>query len=136
MRQQIQQVYNANLRNYNITQRCERLLLTIFEQAVENTYLAGIYNETQGFGNWNVQDIFTYLFQSYGRISTNAIRENTQKLTQLVAPHLPVAIIFKQIEDCQRFATAAGAPFTPAQILKAAETLILSTGRYSISYRE
>lgn len=136
MRQQIQQVYNSNLRNYNITQRCERLLLTMLEQAVKSTYLAGIYSETQGFRNRNVQDVFTYLFQTYGRISTNAIRANTQKLTQPVAPHLPVAIIFRQIEDCQRFATAAGAPFTPAQILKAAEMFILSTGRYIISYRE
>ena len=47
-----------------------------------------------------------------------------------------MAIIFKQIEDCNRFATAGGAPFTLAQILKAAETLILATGRYNISYRE
>ena len=99
-RQQIQQVYNANLRNYIIVQRCERVLMTMLEQAIESTYLAGIYSETQGFGNRNVQDIFTYLFQTYGRISTNAILANTQKLTQPVAPHLPVAIIFKQIEDC------------------------------------
>ena len=69
-------------------------------------------------------------------MSTKAMQNNTTKLTQPVAPHLPVAIIFKQIEDCQRFATAAGAPFTPAQILKAAETLMLSIGRYAIFYRE
>ena len=108
----------------------------MLEQAIEATYLAGIYSETQGFGTRAAIEIFAYLYQTYGRISTKAIQNNTIKLTQPVAPHLPVAIIFKQIEDCQRFATAAGAPFTPAQILKAAETLILSTGRYAISYRE
>ena len=46
--QQIQQVYNANLRNFNILQRCEKLLMTMLEQAVNSTYLAGIYSETQG----------------------------------------------------------------------------------------
>ena len=135
-RQQIQQLYNAQLRNFNIVQRTEKLLLTLIEQAIENTYLAGIYNKTQGFGNHNIQDIFNFLYQTYGRISTNALRANTAKLTQRIAPHLPVAIIFKQIEDCNKFATAGGAPFTPAQILKAVETLILQTGRYNISYRE
>ena len=50
-RQTIQQQYNANLRNFNITQRCEKLLLAMLEQTIESTYLAGVYNDTAGFGN-------------------------------------------------------------------------------------
>ena len=105
------------------------MLMTMIEQAVELMYLAGIYSDMQGFGNRNVQDIFVYLYQTYGRITPNQIRTNTAKLTQPVEPHLPISIIFKQIEDCSKFATAANTPFTLAQILKAAETLILSTGK-------
>ena len=45
-------------------------------------------------------------------------------------------MIFKQIEECQRFATAGGAAFTPDQIVKAAETLVLHTGKYQLAYRE
>lgn len=68
---------------------------------------------------------------------TNAqLKTNTAKLTEPVPPHLPVAIIFKQVEDCQQFAMAGGILFTPAQIIKAAEVLILSTGKYHIAYIE
>ena len=94
----IQQVYNTNLRNYNITQRTEKLLLTMAEQAIDSTYLAGIYNDTEGFGNRNMQDVIQYLYTTYGRITTNALKANTAKLTELVAPHLLVAIILKQIK--------------------------------------
>lgn len=108
----------------------------MIEQAIESVYLAGIYSDTQGFGNRTIQDIFAHLYATYGRITANQLWDNTAKLTQPVAPHLPIAIIFKQIEDCNKFATAANAPLTPAQILKAAETLILQTGKYNIPYRE
>lgn len=83
-----------------------------------------------------MQDIFACLCQMHGRISTNALKANTKKMTQPIAPHLPVPIIFKQIEDCNRFQTAGGVPFTPAQILKAAEALILSAERCDISCHE
>ena len=81
-------------------------------------------------------DIFAYFYQKYVRVLTNLLKANIAKLTQPVVPHLPRAVIFKQIEDFQYFATEKGVPFTPAQILKALETLILNTGQYNISYRE
>ena len=45
-----------------------------------------------------------------------------------------IAIIFQQIEDCQKLAATGGTPFTAAQIIKAAETLVLYTGKYTQSY--
>jgi hypothetical protein len=56
---------------------------------------------------------------------------NQQKLTNPVDPHQPIAILFRQIEDCQKFVA-----ITPAQVIKAAETLILQTGKYTSAYRE
>jgi hypothetical protein len=47
-----------------------------------------------------------------------------------------MAILFKQIEDCQKFAAAGQVAITPQQVLKAAETLILQTGKYVSAYRE
>ena len=63
------------------------------------------------------------------------MQQNTVKLTTPVAANLPIAIMFKQIENCQRFAVAGNAAFTPAQLLQAADTLILATGRYKDAYR-
>ena len=45
-------------------------------------------------------------------------------------------MLFRQIENCQKFAAAGNVAITPAQVLKAAETLILQTGKYTSAYRE
>ena len=52
-----------------------------------------------------------------------------------VDPSKPVALIWKQIKDVQKFATAAGTPFSAQQIITAAETLILGTNKYQDAYR-
>eukprot|EP00957_Ditylum_brightwellii_P179981 13709503-Ditylum_brightwellii.AAC.1 len=47
-----------------------------------------------------------------------------------VDPTKPVALIWRQIKDGQKFATAAGIPFSPQQI----ETLLLGTNCYHDVY--
>ena len=108
----------------------------MLENAIEHPYLAGIHSSILGFGARSLQDIFLHLYQSYGRISPSSLKANTDKLNTPIPPHLPIALIFRQIEDSKRFATAGGAPFNPAQLVKAAETLVLPTGRYQQAYRE
>ena len=131
-----QNVFNIQTRNYNICQITENLLKTMVENAIEHPYLAGIHSTILGFGTRTLQDIFLHLYQSYGRISPAALKANSDKLNTPLPPHLPMALIFRQIEDCQRFSTAGGTPFTAAQLVKAAETLVLATGRYPQAYRE
>ena len=52
----------------------------------------------------------------------------------LVPLHLLITLIFKQIKDYQQFVTAAQAPYTLVQIVKAAENLVSATGKYSTTY--
>ena len=132
----IQNAFNVDMRNYLLTQRTGILLLTLLENAIDSEYLAGVHTEILGFGNRTLPDIFTHLYQVYGRISPEQLKRNTAKLSTPVPAHLPIAIIFKQIEDCQRYATAGGAPFTTAQLVKAAESLVLAQGKYHLAYRE
>ena len=69
-RQIILTQYNNDMRNFHICTRTEKLLKVMLENAIERTYLAGIYTATQGFGNRTLQDIFMHLYQTYGRITT------------------------------------------------------------------
>ena len=135
-RANIQNVFDAELRNFNTCQTTENVLKTMLENAIEHSYLAGIHSEILGFGARSLQDIILHLYQSYGRISPSSLKANTDTLTRPIASNLPIALIFCQIEDCQRFATAGGAAFTQEQLIKAAETLILNTGKYQLAYRE
>ena len=62
---------------------------------IDETYLASIYNDTQGFRNRSSIDIFAYLYRTNRRVSTKSLQLNMVKLTQLVAPYLLAVIIFK-----------------------------------------
>jgi hypothetical protein len=128
--------WQQRTRAYTTCHRVEQILLSMLENAMEETYLTGIHDAAHGFGARSVIDIFQYLFRTYGQIGPEELLANQQKLTQPVDPNQPIAIIFKQIEDCQKFAAAGQVAITPQQVLKAAEMLILQTGKYVSAYRE
>ena len=132
----ITNTFTAATKNYNTFQITDNLLKSMLEIAIKHPYLAGINSSILGFGTRTLQDIFLHLYQLYSRISLSSLKANTNKLNTPLPPHLPTALIFRQIEDCQLFATAGGTPFTLAQLVKAAETLVLATGRYPQAYRE
>ena len=80
--------------------------------------------------------IFIHLYKSHGRIIPAALQVNTTRLTTPIASHLPIALIFKQIEEYLCFALAGGTAFTAEKLIKSAETLVLATGKYQLAYRK
>ena len=90
--------FNALMKNYNTTQTTENLLKIMLENAIEHPYLSGIHSSIIGFGARKLQDIFLHLYQSYGRISPASLKANTDKLNTPIPSHLPIALIFRQIE--------------------------------------
>ena len=73
------------------------VITTSDEQAIELACLAGSCDKMLGLGNRNALDVLTCLHQTHGRTPSKALQANTANLTQLIAPHLSAAIIFKQI---------------------------------------
>jgi hypothetical protein len=129
-------LWQNNSKIYTTCQRIEKLLLSMLENAIDSTFLTGIHDPAHGFGARSIIDVFQYLFATYGQIGPDEILANQQKLTHPVDPNQPIAMLFRQIENCQKFAAAGNVAITPAQVLKAAETLILQTGKYTSAYRE
>ena len=128
--------YIIIMNNYNTYEATDNILKTMVENAIYHLFFEVIHSEILGFGNRTLQDIFLHLYQAYGRISPAALKNNTEKLTNPIAPDLLIALIFRKIEDCQSFVTARRAAFIQDQLIKAAETLVLQTGKYQLSYRE
>eukprot|EP00957_Ditylum_brightwellii_P038333 2897799-Ditylum_brightwellii.AAC.2 len=52
-----------------------------------------------------------------------------------IDPHHPIALLFKQLEDGQKFAVSASMPFTNDQLIMYTDQLILGTGQYNNMYR-
>jgi hypothetical protein len=128
--------WTANTKEFLTVQRAETLLLMLLEKSIEDAYLTGIHDEAHGFGNRTLHDVQRWLFQTYGHVGPTDRMNNTARLTQPIDPTTPIALLFKQIEECQRFAADAGSPFTPQQIVEAAEALIVQTGKYESTYKE
>jgi hypothetical protein len=136
VRAQITSTWKAATVEWLTVQRTETIQLSMLERALESTYLTGIHDEAHGFGTRNLQDVLRFLFTTYGQIGPDELLRNQTTLCQPVDPNAPLAIIFKQIEDCQKYATAGGVPLTPQQIMQAAQALVLQTGKYTQAYRE
>jgi hypothetical protein len=128
--------WTANTKEFLTVQHAETLLLMHFEKAIEDAYLTGIHDEAHGFGNRTLHDVQRCLFQTYGHVGPTDRMNNTARLTQPIDPTATLALLFKQIEECQRFAADAGDPFTPQTIVEAAEALIVQTGKYDSTYKE
>ena len=106
--QNIQAAYDANIKIILTCQTTENILKLLLENAIEHSYLAGIHSAILGFGVRSLQDIFLHLYQSYRRIGPSALQVNTTSLTISIASHLPIELIFRKIEECQRFTIAGG----------------------------
>lgn len=68
-REMILTEYNNSMQNFHICTWTEKLLKVMLENAIEQTYVTGIYTGTQGFRNRTIQEIFMHLYQTYRRIT-------------------------------------------------------------------
>ena len=96
-RRNIQAAYDSNIKNFLTCQTTENIIKLLLENAIKNSYLAGIHSAILGFGVRSLQDIFIQLYQSYGCINPSALHVNTTCLTTPIASHPPIALIFRQI---------------------------------------
>ena len=117
-RQNIQATYDANIKIFLTCQTTENIIKSLLENAIEHSYLSGIHSSILGFGVRSLQYIFLHLYKSYRRISPAALQVNTTRPTTPIASHLPIALICRQIEECQRFAIAGDTAFTAEQLIK------------------
>ena len=72
--QNIQAAYDANIKNFLTCQTTENILKSLFEKAIEYSYLAGIHSAILVFLLRSLQDIFLHLHQSYDALSQQRYR--------------------------------------------------------------
>eukprot|EP00957_Ditylum_brightwellii_P069114 5246525-Ditylum_brightwellii.AAC.1 len=111
------------------------LIKNQIENAIVLVWLLQIHTKEHGFGNRAVLNIFQHLYTTYGNVGPDELTKNQEKVLTLIAPHHPIAILFKQLEDDQKFAASASVPFTNDQLIMYAKQLILGTEQYSNTYR-
>eukprot|EP00957_Ditylum_brightwellii_P118709 9054182-Ditylum_brightwellii.AAC.1 len=87
------------------------------------------------FGSRLVLDVFQHLYATYSDVGPDELTKNQEKMLTPIVPHHPIVLLFKHLEDGQKFAASASVPFTNDQLIMYAKQLILETGQCNNVYR-
>jgi hypothetical protein len=96
--------------------------------AVYAMYLKPLCNGITGFATDTTLEMLTHLYTSYSRLTPADLQGNDTRLRNPYDPNQPIKSLFDQIEDAVALAAAAQAPYSPAQIVAIAYTLVFTTG--------
>eukprot|EP00957_Ditylum_brightwellii_P183382 13968817-Ditylum_brightwellii.AAC.1 len=88
------------------------LLKNQIEQAIDHVWLSQIHSEEHGFGNHTMLDVLQHLYTTHGAVGPDQLTRNQEAMLCPVMAHQPIALLFNQIEDDQKFASAANISFT------------------------
>jgi hypothetical protein len=74
--------------------------------------------------------MLVHLYTTYGRLTPADVQNNDAAMKQPYNPTKPIETLFHQIEESIDVANAAGAAYTPSQIVAISYNLIFATGMF------
>ena len=104
--------------------------------SIGDLYLKTLSHRITGYANTTTLQMLTHLYATYGRLSPSDLQANDARLRQQYDPHQPIEAFFDQVEHAVSLAAAAQAPYSQAQIISIAYTLMFSTGMFPEACRE
>ena len=116
--------------HYRLSNNVNKALRKQLLASIDPIYLRPLDDINAGFSNAHTRVLLHYLFHHYGQISPQDLVKNDIEFKKAWDPTTPFEHLINQIENTQEFALDAGQPYTPAQILNNAYTLVFNTGVY------
>jgi methylthioribose-1-phosphate isomerase len=113
----------------------EKALKKQVTAAIEEPYLQAARVGT-GLNNVPIYTILEHLFTNYGRLTKKELTDNDAKFRKEWNPDESFELIITQVDDCAEMADTAGNPYTPAQVLNNAYTLVQQTGMFTTDLKE
>jgi hypothetical protein len=104
--------------------------------AVDKLYLRTLNHRITGFANVTTRQMLVHLYTTYGRLTPADVQNNDAAMKQPYNPNEPIETLFHQIEESIDVADAAGAAYTPSQIVAISYNLIFATGMFPEACRE
>eukprot|EP00956_Cyclotella_meneghiniana_P012367 scaffold17598_cov22-Cyclotella_meneghiniana.AAC.1 len=113
-----------------------RVIKEAIDKAVPDQYKPSLTIGQRGFGNKSVRDIFVDLYDRYGTVTPDDIKNLTMNLYKEWNPSEPIETFLLNIETQQVFATKAGRPFHTYLLLEAALSAIKNTRQFKEELKE
>ena len=124
------------LRLFNRYHDTDKALARLIIAATPDTYIAALCDVDFGYANVTTIQFLTHLTTTYGALTPADRDLNQARMNQPWAPPTPIELLFKQMEDGQRFAAAAAEPIADSTLCRLAYQLVLKTGLFPDGCRE
>jgi hypothetical protein len=132
----LKRTYDENLRVFHEVRGVEQALIQQIVTAVEEQYIIAMKNRDTGQFTGDIRQIFTYLQNTYGKISPSQLSQFEKEISEMhYDPVTPVDNIFNKIEDLLEYGDLAHCPFSQPQAIAKAYNLINRTGKFRESIK-
>jgi hypothetical protein len=105
-------------------------------RAVDQLYICTLQHRHTGFANVTTRQLIQHLLNTYGNITPTELAQNDIKFRTAYEPAQPIEALFSQLEDAMDYADAGGNPYTAAQVVTNAYSIMFSTGLFPEACRE
>jgi hypothetical protein len=123
----------ATFRTYYETDKALRNQLIL---ATPSAYVRALYDDTLGFGNVTCLQLLIHLWHNYGRITQTELDANLLRMAAAWNPPTPIEVLFSQLEDGVRFATAGNDPPSMPSVVRQGYNIVYATGLFDVACRE
>jgi hypothetical protein len=136
-------IISATIRNHTEALRIWRLYNNVDKalkqqliRAVTRMYIRTLEDPHIGFANVTTLMLLQHLLTTYGRITEHALHTNDSVFKSSMDPSQPFETFISQIEDTTEYAAAGNTPYTAAQVIANAYTIVYNTGLFADASRE
>jgi hypothetical protein len=123
-------------RTFKLYHDTDKALLRTIIEATPVTYIEALSDTEFGFANVTTLQMLTHLRDTYGALTPVDRENNHVRMTKPWMPPVPIEVLFKQLEEGQRFAAAAAKPIVDTALARMGYQLILKTGLFPDGCRE
>ena len=128
--------WDERKRQYNEAQAVESTLRKQIVKAIDNDYLRPIRNTTTYMITHSIPDIFQFLQNTYGKITTGELEQKEMTVKDLVYdPETNVDNVFNKIDDLQDICVLTKNTKTDTQLMNMAYLIFQKTGIFMDSLR-
>jgi hypothetical protein len=122
--------------NYQLVNTVKKVLRKQITDSIDDLYLSSMHNRLTGYANIPVATMLTNLFTNYAQIDNLALDDIKTNIRKQWDPNTPIKSMSKQIQTNCDIAKMANQPYSAAQKLSFAYTLVFKTGMYFEACKE
>jgi hypothetical protein len=122
--------HKENLRIWTLYNNVDAALKQQLVNGVNQMYLRTLENRHTGFAAVKARQIIDHLLNTYGNLTPTDLAANDTFFRTAYDPSQPIESLYAQMEDAMDLAAAGLTPYTPAQVVANAYSLVFATGMF------